>query len=125
MSHTPGPWEIHSSRSTGEIEKLDYLIEDGSYEINTQGTYWVAHALKVDDAHLIAAAPELLEALDAADTLISKAQQILARYLTRFEPGGLTGKEALLELLGLLEGPKQREWQEAARAAIKKAKGEA
>lgn len=66
MNHTPGPWLIYRQPS-GEIEKLDYLVKDGgSYEIDAHGLkhQWVAHALKIEDAHLIAAAPDLLAALE-------------------------------------------------------------
>lgn len=50
--HTPGPW-------TASKDEVNY-IGVPSFEICTgDGPYWVAHALKAEDAKLIAAAPEL------------------------------------------------------------------
>ena len=50
MSHTPGPWEF---------DPIDRVVVKGSAEIAYMG--WSANGA---DARLIAAAPELLEALE-------------------------------------------------------------
>lgn len=55
MNHTPGPWKV------GKF--VDYLSDSGTIEISDEhGPHWVAHALTEDNARLIAAAPDLLEA---------------------------------------------------------------
>lgn len=51
MAHTPGPWER-------ETELGSRLVRGAKGE-------WVADVKTVSDAHLIAAAPELLQALKA------------------------------------------------------------
>ncbi len=54
MSHTPGPWSYHDASIEPQI--LGVNGETVVYELNTNE----------HDARLIAAAPELLEALEAA-----------------------------------------------------------
>ena len=54
--HTPGPWRIH--RLEGDFEVFWYDGEDG-----VDSYTYVAKARQYDNARLIAAAPELLEAL--------------------------------------------------------------
>ncbi|HXE13831.1 MAG TPA: hypothetical protein VN633_17015 [Bryobacteraceae bacterium] len=43
-----------------------------------------------------------------ADALIRKCQAVLARYL---EPNQMTADDAIIELLGILDGPEQRRVQ--------------
>lgn len=62
MTHTPGPWTINQMKSpvygtNGQLVAEAHGIGNGSRFIGT--------AYRDDDAHLIAAAPELLEALKA------------------------------------------------------------
>lgn len=54
--------------------------------------------------------------------IIRRAQAILTKYL-QGQPSGLSRDEAIHALLGLLDGPEQREAQEAFDAAIAKAEG--
>ena len=65
-THTPGPWKVNSQY--GEIGSVT----------NSSGTVAVAQAQQVEprshegriaNAHLIAAAPELLEALEIAEVI--------------------------------------------------------
>lgn len=67
------------------------------------------------DWRLIAAAPSLLASAQAQDSLIADAQLILSRFL---QPDQLTADAALPELLGLLDGPRQREVQAQSLSAI-------
>ena len=58
MSHTPGPWEITTRLTFGwdvKVKDRDWLICGLCFEDDDD---------KKADAHLIAAAPELLEALE-------------------------------------------------------------
>lgn len=60
MTHTPGPWTINQVKSpvygtNGQLVAEAHGIGNGSRFIGT--------AYRDDDAHLIAAAPELLDAL--------------------------------------------------------------
>ncbi len=67
MTHTPGPWEI-VSRFVGPL----YIVADVSTAIDKSGKMEIAHvgadtfATAQANARLIAAAPELLDALELA-----------------------------------------------------------
>lgn len=57
--HTPGPWQVIPSWGDWTIEgpnKEEIIFQDGPYQTPT---------IKLENARLIAAAPDLLEALDA------------------------------------------------------------
>ena len=67
MSHTPGPWEITTRLTFGwdvKVKDRDWLICGLCFEDDDD---------KKADAHLIAAAPELLEALEELYHLIDDA----------------------------------------------------
>lgn len=59
MAHTPGPWKYIAYDD-------DIVTDDGNFSI----IGYHASVLE-DDAHLIAAAPEMLEALEDAEALIT------------------------------------------------------
>jgi len=60
MSHTPGPWEIYD-RGKDEPEHQECSIESTA----DKKADWVAQSIyNKSDAHLIAAAPEMLEMLE-------------------------------------------------------------
>jgi hypothetical protein len=65
--HTPGPWQVHSDHSPYDltiIGNVDGPLEDGFYNYSTVCD--VADTADADgNLALIAAAPELLEALHA------------------------------------------------------------
>jgi hypothetical protein len=52
--------------------------------------------------------PDPIQTLRDADTLMRKAQAILAVWV---EPGRMTDRDALNELLSVLDGPEQRRVQ--------------
>lgn len=57
--HTPGPWLV---RATPESSNQDFIVSDGKYAVAS-----IDYCDESDaNACLIAAAPELLKALDAA-----------------------------------------------------------
>ena len=60
--HTPGPWTAHDDDGT---ETLPCVLSD---KVNAGGNFYVVQCNVFDDARLIAAAPDLLE---AAKVLIS------------------------------------------------------
>ena len=100
MSHTPGPWKVERADSDGAnvvaIAQVAWCGTNGSWSKN-EHQFISAKEAKAN-AHLIAAAPDLLEALIAAETVLT------------FEHGGepLNTRNALF----------------LARAAIAKAKGD-
>lgn len=60
MSHTPGPWRIDPDLSN--IGKAGVTTANSEYEFSVNGGYEPEY-LQIEDARLIAAAPELLAAL--------------------------------------------------------------
>jgi hypothetical protein len=56
--HTPGPWTAWDDDGTGT---LPCVLSD---KVNAGGNFYVAQCNVYEDARLIAAAPDLLEALD-------------------------------------------------------------
>ena len=123
---TPGPWVVVSHGSIAEYLG-PRVCRNGniSADIKLCGNRWVEGAWK-DDAeahanmHLIAAAPDLYAALGKCDALIKSAQAVLAEHLP---PDGMSAAEAINMLLGILDGPDQREAQSAADSALRKARG--
>lgn len=89
--HTPGPWTVPPD------SPADILAPDGQPVAVARGWLWRQHPECIANAHLIAAAPDMLEALreialtpacsnsdpddmgDALDSIIGRAQGILAR----------------------------------------------
>lgn len=110
MTHTPGPWIFSPERDTHDsiihtadaVEKHGYIGADNGGVVGSSEWIWI----KDEDARLIAAAPDLLEALEGA---IGALEQDL--------DAGRDSGDADWEGLAF-----QR--LEAARAAIAKARGE-
>lgn len=77
MTHTPGPWKFYDAYGSKHIlftrigNYDETILEAARSGIET----WIANE---DDARLIAAAPEMLEALKAAETLLHKIHDTLA-----------------------------------------------
>jgi len=104
MKHTAGPWE--ALETPEPVNSQDYMLISPSGAIG----YWKggkqnhtddAWVLTKEDAHLIAAAPELLEALEA---------------ILPYTPVFYSGSDKRMNQLGIDKNK--------AIAAIKKAKGE-
>ena len=70
MKHTPGPWHVHM----GQLIKCEVGLVIADVERNPSH---ISKAARVANAHLIAAAPELLEAArmmaDLVDDLLVQA----------------------------------------------------
>ena len=69
QQHTPGPWQVAGVRHSGDLKigrdtRLHMVGPDGDYLAAVFFDMRTGRGLK--DAHLIAAAPELLEALERA-----------------------------------------------------------
>lgn len=109
--HTPGPW-FYSQES---IDHDWYIVTiNGGLIVANVNSHW----RQVANARLIAAAPDLLEALKEINGIVEHAQQIVGATLPS---DGMSEKDAIAELLLLLDGQDQRRIQGAARAAIAKA----
>lgn len=142
---TKGPWRACSCKKCFTVSSKDHpiaLIEHGKWgdpypairlvgessldmkaeaymELIDYGTIDENTALA--NCHLIAAAPDLHEALIAKNDLQEKATQALRNYL----PGDGLCLEATIEiLLGIFDGPEQREADSKSDAALAKARGE-
>lgn len=61
MSHTPGPWQLYEFRDT-------VVVSPGPRHKLWEKSFWKTY---IADARLIAAAPDLLEALEWARPLIA------------------------------------------------------
>lgn len=69
-SHTPGPWWVDNRRPTGALQiQAEHRGVGSSYCVASVNYYEDDAA----NAHLIAAAPDLLEALKAALPILRKA----------------------------------------------------
>jgi len=94
VKHTPGPWNIHRCSNAGERDACGIFNADwegpdkSSYpNIVCDASYDECHhVMTLADARLIAAAPDLLEALKAAQSILWMAEQYA-------ESGGLNGPE--------------------------------
>jgi len=118
--HTPGPWAVHSDRLSIHRPAMP---EDEGHEIRRLVALVYSNCQAGDsnldaNARLIAAAPDLLEALKEINGIVEHAQQIVGATLPS---DGMSEKDAIAELLLLLDGQDQRRIQGAARAAIAKA----
>mgnify|MGYP003662523849 CR=1 FL=1 len=75
--HTPGPWQVIPSWEDWTIEgpnKEEIIFQDGPYQTPT---------IKLENARLIAAAPELLEALEDAALALEDAGKRMQAAMAR------------------------------------------
>lgn len=112
-SHTPGPWQVMArtfpERSCNPLYSVICRRDDERKESI------VCNSCDLSDAHLIAAAPELLAALK--DSLNAPFPDDMALLIQ-----GIGGKsETISAAMGLIKDWKER--QERARAALLKAGG--
>lgn len=114
MTHTPGPWEVVVSSKTGYpvgIDAPNDMDTPGGvgHIIRQNGIGFPSSYTALCNANLIAAAPDLLEALTRAMLALEEAEAILGgEYGDHY--AGLQGKMLWLN--------------DAGRAAIAKARGE-
>lgn len=121
-AHTPGPWEIH--QQPGRPETLGHFVTaDGltiaevTYQLPSSVNGKVMESTRVANARLIAAAPELLEALQAIKKIFDKDVTFI---------GG--GPQSRVEVPFESHDQSWNHWHEARdliRAAIAKATGAA
>ncbi len=83
-------------------------------------TSWHLGRAYTDLIPILKEAPNLLAALEEIESLVVQAQDILRDYLV---PDGYDKATCIDKLLGLLDGPEQREKQRKSQAAITAAKG--
>lgn len=70
MSNTPAPWTVNEENLLGEVDEYHIFIEPGVAVIERKVEGSNQHDMA--DAQLIASAPELLEALKRANTLLAE-----------------------------------------------------
>lgn len=86
MTHTPGPWQAmhHDTwRNLPSTEQPSTIAHCGDYAIATFNPSYEFHGADVDDANLIAAAPEMLAALRAAAGYLHNAKIDLVTRCTK------------------------------------------
>ena len=113
---TPGKWSFsHSSASDGNVACIEIDSSESLHEIaylqstppNIGGDGQTSFDKTIANAHLIAAAPDLLEALQGYMSAVSKMNEAMK--------DGCNVQGAMSALIG---------WEDMARAAISKALGE-
>lgn len=67
-THTPGPWAVRPIPNPGLVDHTGYAID-----FNEDQEQVVDFVYEEADAHLIAAAPDLLEALEGVERLCSQS----------------------------------------------------
>ena len=83
MSHTPGPWQWDGEvRADGDVDALVDASGDavvcGAWRNDSTAGVWV----HPDNAHLIAAAPELLEALKQLKSRVEELSAVRREGIT-------------------------------------------
>lgn len=68
MSHTKGPWRIGKIATHVESDSGEGICSTGGYQNNTENQ-WELNERQQANARLIAAAPDLLEALEKIATV--------------------------------------------------------
>lgn len=120
--HTPGPWGASpplegrcqwNITAAGEYDPSKGAKRRIGFVGNTSSMS--IHPEVEANAHLIAAAPALLEALEGEERLIQTCQRFLEDYLI---PNGLSAEDTISNLIAALDGPEQREIQGASKAAL-------
>ena len=107
MSHTPGPWKIGRCGSVVADEPINEI--SGSDDVEYYGGYLIAESIAKKNATLIAAAPDLLQALkamrDVLEIVVGKVKMIhiaeidLAEQVTEVADSLIEKIEAVSEKL--------------------------
>lgn len=96
-THTPGPWELQSGRSIVTSSGNFYL----SYGKDKNGNPNFRDFCELDrNAQLIAAAPDLLAALEDAEFLLRKAAQLQGPMHDSFKRSAEDAREAIAKAKG-------------------------
>lgn len=74
--HTQGPWKAVSAAACAEVECME-IAEVANMRVIPAAGGWPTPGAPEDDARLIAAAPELLEALEQIERLSREANGTL------------------------------------------------
>ena len=80
MKHSPGPWEVDTSKA---LKRVIYVFSGNTDLAVMLGRRDPAVDPMIADAHLMAAAPELLAALQTAEAALRQYEVFLAKR----EPG--------------------------------------
>lgn len=109
------PWRVGPVDDTRveDAKGNEVALIDGDY--NDPDTWHIMES----NARLISASPELLVAGIAQTSILHRAQAIMTNYL-QGPPKGLNAEQAINNILGLLDGPDQREAQMKWDLALKK-----
>ena len=92
--HTPGPWSISSAcKNAINAERNNKLIGIGTTYHDPDSVYFIGQDEAIANARLIAAAPELLEALKSAASLANELA------LAKLFPGTVLNDDKVNELL--------------------------
>lgn len=112
--HTPGPWKAFAARKPDNTGSIDYCILDVNDMIiaeafqhvglNDRGGYSSRPAEA--NAHLIAAAPDLLESLKAAVAWLDSIEERLGPEMINLLPNGSFGRPTMLQAIAKAEGRK-------------------
>ena len=78
-THTPGPWLINQVQS--EPEKITIIDADMCFVAEVWQTYVNGESRQQENAHLIAAAPGLKNALEDSDALLAELCQYVSTDL--------------------------------------------
>ena len=126
--HTPGPWTIHERDKESSIP-FAVVIGGNSWCLpiadltNTNEVEVCSNPVNYEtikaNAALIAAAPELLEALQFQNGLITKCVGVLQRFI--HPENQMTDSDAIHELYGILDNTEMVLKLRSAQSAIKKA----
>lgn len=104
MSHTPGPWVIHGLNSTSDINGpvnpvrvAKFWPGPGAYEVVADCSHAVTGSASGEaNARLIAAAPEMIEALKSAERVLQA--QVRCEFNAGAPPTGTYHHTKLLEI---------------------------
>jgi hypothetical protein len=113
FKHTPGPWW------TDDPVEPDYIFANDGMVAEMRG--YGHNAPREANARLISAAPEMYEGGDELNALVVKAQEFLARAIV--PDSGIIDVEVVNEMLGIFDGPQQRQAQAKWAAAVAKVEG--
>jgi hypothetical protein len=117
-AHTPGPWHVVPPTRAEHRWVIGTRDESSVASCEPIGP-WVSNEEADANARLIAAAPDMADALPELLKLIRRAQDRLTEYLC--PEGSNDADECLNDMLEMFDGPEQRRVEQMARAALSRA----